>query len=297
MFGSHEAAARRSGHVTTFLPDSVAFLGARFSTIRPLIIPPYTMSLPLARIRPMSLTRVRAATAIRPTLLRPTAFHFSRSLASPLTSSLSSRSFVSTTHILNTANPQAFSQPNPRTSDHSGSSSNADETKKQQQQKSNGPESETEPKSAYAKFKALSRKYGSWAIGMYFVLSTIDFSLCFLLVHSLGAERIEPLMDSAKEFYRSKRYGVEEAERMRIEDEKEREEEMAAEKKDGKQGKSGSGWFGKTFWAEAVLAYTIHKTALLPFRAGLTVAWTPKFVGWLAKRGWVGKVRSSLFSL
>ncbi|KIR38610.1 peptide alpha-N-acetyltransferase [Cryptococcus deuterogattii 99/473] len=231
------------------------------------------MSLPLARIRPMSLTRVRGATAIRPTLLRPTAFHFSRSLAPPLTSSLSSRS------------------------DHSGSSSNADETKKQQQQKSDGPESETEPKSAYAKFKALSRKYGSWAIGMYFFLSTIDFSLCFLLVHSLGAERIEPLMDSAKEFYRSKRYGVEEAERMRIEDEKEREEEMAAEKKDGKQGKSGSGWFGKTFWAEAVLAYTIHKTALLPFRAGLTVAWTPKFVGWLAKRGWVGKVRSSLFSL
>lgn len=132
---------------------------------------------------------------------------------------------------------------------------------------------------------------------MYFFLSTIDFSLCFLLVHSLGAERIEPLMDSAKGFYRSKRYGVEEAERMRIEDEKEREEEMSAEKKDGKQGKSGSGWFGKTFWAEAVLAYTIHKTALLPFRAGLTVAWTPKFVGWLAKRGWVGKVRSSLFSL
>lgn len=179
-----------------------------------------------------------------------------------------------------------------------GPSSSSDH---KQQKGESGPEpgagagAETEPKSAYAKFKALSRKYGSWAVGMYFFLSTIDFSLCFLLVHSFGAERIAPLMDSAKAFYRSKRYGVDEAERMRVEDEREREEEMAAEKREGKQAKSG--WFGKTFWAEAVLAYTIHKTALLPFRAGLTVAWTPKFVGWLTKRGWVGKVRLSFFPL
>ena len=41
-------------------------------------------------------------------------------------------------------------------------------------------------------------------------------------------------------------------------------------------------------WAMIVLAYTIHKTLLLPFRVGVTAAFTPKFVGWLAKRGWAG---------
>ncbi|WVN86062.1 uncharacterized protein L203_101220 [Cryptococcus depauperatus CBS 7841] len=149
-----------------------------------------------------------------------------------------------------------------------------------------GPDS-SEPKTAYARFKVLTKKYGYWAIGMYLFLSTIDFSFCFILVHSLGAERIAPMMDSAKELYRSKRYGKEEAERMKIEDQARRKEEEEAEKRQGK--KNNGSWFGKTFWAEAVLAYTLHKTALLPIRAGLTVAWTPKFVGWLTKRGWVGK--------
>lgn len=37
---------------------------------------------------------------------------------------------------------------------------------------------------------------------------------------------------------------------------------------------SGSG----TLWAEAVLAYTIHKTLLLPFRVMGTGAVTPSFV-------------------
>lgn len=249
---------------------------------------PCAMPVPLARIRPVSLARVRGTTAIHPALLRPTAIHLSRSFILPLTATLSLRSFLSTPHIFN-ANLQASSQRNT-------TSSGSDQKRHESE---SGPEHEpehepgAEPKSAYARFKALTRKYGSWAVGMYFFLSTIDFSLCFLLVHSLGAERIAPLMDSAKAFYRSKRYGVEEAERMRVEDEREREEEMAAEKKEGKQAKSG--WFGKTFWAEAVLAYTIHKTALLPIRAGLTVAWTPKFVGWLTKRGWVGKVGFFLF--
>ncbi|ODN79155.1 peptide alpha-N-acetyltransferase [Cryptococcus wingfieldii CBS 7118] len=144
-----------------------------------------------------------------------------------------------------------------------------------------------EPTSAYAKFKALSKKYGSYAIGMYFFLSSLDFSASFLLVHAVGAERIEPFLDEGKAWYRSKRYGEEKALRLKAEDERSREEEAREAKKDGKVEKNK--WFGRTFWAEVILAYTIHKTLLLPFRAGLTVAWTPKFVGWLTKQGWVGK--------
>ena len=55
----------------------------------------------------------------------------------------------------------------------------------------------------------------------------------------------------------------------------------AAENKPGGAGREG-------LWAMAVLAYTIHKTVFLPFRVGVTAAVTPKFVGWLAKRGWAG---------
>ncbi|TYJ51683.1 hypothetical protein B9479_007733 [Cryptococcus floricola] len=145
------------------------------------------------------------------------------------------------------------------------------------------------PTSAYAKFKALSKKYGSYAIGTYLFLSSLDFSASFLLVHALGAERIEPVLDDGKSWYRSKRYGPEEALRLKAEDAKLREEEEEEAKKDGKAGGEKNKWFGRTFWAEVILAYTIHKTLLLPFRAGLTVAWTPKLVGWLTKQGWVGK--------
>ncbi|WVQ77620.1 hypothetical protein IAR50_007308 [Cryptococcus sp. DSM 104548] len=145
---------------------------------------------------------------------------------------------------------------------------------------------EPEPTSAYAKFKALSKKYGYYAIGMYFALSTVDFTASFLLVHAVGAERIEPFLDQGKGWYREKRYGAEEARRLREEDERAREEEARVA---GKDKKEKNKWFGRTFWAEVILAYTIHKTLLLPFRAGLTVAWTPKFVGWLTRQGWVGK--------
>jgi len=41
-------------------------------------------------------------------------------------------------------------------------------------------------------------------------------------------------------------------------------------------------------YAMLVVAYTIHKTLFFPVRVGLTAALTPKLVGWLARRGWVG---------
>ena len=40
--------------------------------------------------------------------------------------------------------------------------------------------------------------------------------------------------------------------------------------------------------AMLLLAYTVHKTLFLPFRVGLTAAFTPKLVGWLTRRGWAG---------
>jgi hypothetical protein len=150
------------------------------------------------------------------------------------------------------------------------------------------------PKSAYARFKLLTKKYGWYALGMYTLLSTVDFSLTYLTVHALGVERIEPLWTAGLYRFRVLRHGVEEADRLQAETERSRIEDKRREAEERKEGKKSGGYWGsRAFWAEVVLAYGIHKTALLPFRAGLTVAWTPKVVNWLASRGWIGKVSTA----
>lgn len=49
---------------------------------------------------------------------------------------------------------------------------------------------------------------------------------------------------------------------------------------------NGSTWISTTLWTEIVLAYTIHKTLLLPFRVMLTAAVLPSFVKFMVKIGW-----------
>jgi hypothetical protein len=145
---------------------------------------------------------------------------------------------------------------------------------------------EPEPTSAYARFKVLAKKYGWYAFGMYWILSTIDFTLSYAVVHSVGAERIEPLLASSLRQFRLWRHGEEETAQLEQEDVKRR-----AEVKKETEGKGGKGYWGsRMMWAEIAIAYTIHKTLLLPFRAGLTAAWTPRVVKWLRARGWAGKV-------
>nr|XP_019050915.1 hypothetical protein I302_01358 [Kwoniella bestiolae CBS 10118]OCF29845.1 hypothetical protein I302_01358 [Kwoniella bestiolae CBS 10118] len=155
---------------------------------------------------------------------------------------------------------------------------------------SNSNQSESEPSGVTGKLKLLFKKYGWYALGIYTLLSTVDCSLTFIAVHTLGAEKIEPIFDGVIQFYRVRRYGEDEAENMKKIDEEKKEQEIERAKLDGSVEKEKNKWFGKTFWAELALAYAIHKTLLLPVRAGLTVAWTPKIVNWLTSRGWVGKV-------
>ncbi len=47
-----------------------------------------------------------------------------------------------------------------------------------------------EPTSLGAKLKKLSREYGWTAVGVYMTLSVLDFPFCFLLVRTVGTERI-----------------------------------------------------------------------------------------------------------
>lgn len=51
-------------------------------------------------------------------------------------------------------------------------------------------EKEPEPNSLSARLKKLSREYGWAAVGVYLTLSVLDFPFCFLLVRTLGTERI-----------------------------------------------------------------------------------------------------------
>ncbi|ORY26789.1 hypothetical protein BCR39DRAFT_540241 [Naematelia encephala] len=149
------------------------------------------------------------------------------------------------------------------------------------------PEDEPTPTSAYARFKLLTKRYGWWALGMYLVLSVADFSLTFFVVHSVGLERIEPIVHSTVHQWRVWRHG--ETETLALET-KDKADKAAKDVKEKAEGPKKQGWGSRALWAEVALAYTIHKIGLLPLRAGLTVAWTPKLVNWLASRGWVGKV-------
>jgi len=201
----------------------------------------------------------------------------------PLSLPLSRRAYsVQNPNVTNpTSIPQQTSS---QSSTSSSSSSNPNGS-------NSGPE--PEPTSAYARFKVLAKKYGWYAFGMYWILSTIDFTLSYAVVHSVGAERIEPLLASSLRQFRLWRHGEEETKQLEQEDIKRR-----AEVKKETEGKGGKGYWGsRMMWAEIAIAYTIHKTLLLPFRAGLTAAWTPKVVKWLRARGWAGKVGPSSLHL
>jgi hypothetical protein len=52
---------------------------------------------------------------------------------------------------------------------------------------------EAEPTSLGAKMKKLSREYGWSAVGVYFFLSALDFPFCYLLVRTVGTDRIGKL--------------------------------------------------------------------------------------------------------
>lgn len=175
--------------------------------------------------------------------------------------------------------------PNPSSSTGSGSGSGP------------GPE---EHKSAYQRFKDLTKTYGSYAILMYLALSVVDFSLVLAVIHTVGREHIEPYVRKLVYTWRKFRYGVEGADALEAADAARVLADVADEAAQdaiatagGKKKPQERWWQNRTLWAEAALAYPIHKIGLLPIRAGLTVAWTPKVVHFLRSRGWIGTVSRS----
>ncbi|KAH9949627.1 hypothetical protein B0H21DRAFT_727712 [Amylocystis lapponica] len=123
------------------------------------------------------------------------------------------------------------------------------------------------------RLKHLIRSYGWYALGVYLILSALDFSVAFAAVNIIGAEHVSRIAASVKEYFVGFLHS--------------KPPEPGREEMDSVASHATAGGH-EGLYAMLVLAYTVHKTLFLPVRVGLTAAITPKLVGWLGRRGWVG---------
>ena len=123
------------------------------------------------------------------------------------------------------------------------------------------------------RFKMLMKRYGWYAVGVYFAISVVDFAIAFAGINLLGAEYVSSVAASAKAWVLGMIYS--------------RPPEPGREEMDGVSGNvTQQGQEG--LYAMLVLAYTVHKTLFFPVRIGFTAAFTPRIVNWLRARGWAG---------
>ncbi|GLB37223.1 putative protein of unknown function (DUF1279) [Lyophyllum shimeji] len=123
------------------------------------------------------------------------------------------------------------------------------------------------------RLRHLIKTYGWYALGVYFVIGAVDFGVAFAGVHLLGAEYVSQVAKSVKETVAGVLHS--------------HPPEPGKDEIESTAGRPGLGGH-EGLYAMLVLAWTIHKTLFLPVRVGLTAALTPRFVGWLSQRGWVG---------
>jgi hypothetical protein len=120
------------------------------------------------------------------------------------------------------------------------------------------------------RFKHLIKSYGWYALGVYAILSALDFGVAFVGINLLGAEYVSRVATQVKNIVYSVLHS--------------KPAEPGRHEIDQATNQGGS----EGLWAMLVLAYTVHKTLFLPVRVGLTAAFTPRLVGWLRQRGWAG---------
>ncbi|KAK2625416.1 hypothetical protein QTJ16_004728 [Diplocarpon rosae] len=158
---------------------------------------------------------------------------------------------------------------------------------------------ETEPTNLGGRLKKLGREYGWSALGVYFLLSALDFPFCYLLVMWLGTDRIghweevvvtnvkKLIPDSIEKFWHEWRASMKTAE-----------QEFTGNDAVS-EGVEMSGWGVEeatennkkdaSLATRLALAYAIHKSFIF-VRVPLTAAVTPKVVKILRGWGWdIGK--------
>ncbi|KAI0842441.1 hypothetical protein F5Y06DRAFT_257627 [Hypoxylon sp. FL0890] len=165
--------------------------------------------------------------------------------------------------------------------------------------KGTGDTASQEPQGITARLKKLSREYGWAALGVYLGLTVLDFPFCFLLVRSVGTERIgeiehwvvsnvkKLIPESVRNRWHEYRKALKESERENLGNEEISEHvEMAgwgveeAERRNKAEASLGT---------QLALAYAVHKSFIF-IRVPLTAAITPKVVKVLRSWGWnIGK--------
>ncbi|KAG7090834.1 hypothetical protein E1B28_009916 [Marasmius oreades] len=122
------------------------------------------------------------------------------------------------------------------------------------------------------RLKHLIKSYGWYALGVYLILSALDFGVAFASINLLGAQQVSEIASSVKQAV---------ANVIHSKPPEPGRDEVDPTRNAAQGGKEG-------LYAMLVLAYTIHKTLFLPVRVGLTAALTPRLVNWLRVRGWAG---------
>ncbi|KAL2261324.1 hypothetical protein VTK26DRAFT_4396 [Humicola hyalothermophila] len=144
------------------------------------------------------------------------------------------------------------------------------------------------------RLKKLSREYGWTAVGVYLGLSVLDFPFCFLLVRTVGTEKIahleEVVISSAQKavpegvqnFWREYRQSYREAREARTGEVQVVGHGVAEAQERTKQE-------GASLATQLALAYAIHKSFIF-LRVPLTAAVTPRVVKVLRAWGYeIGK--------
>ncbi|EJF65124.1 hypothetical protein DICSQDRAFT_79005 [Dichomitus squalens LYAD-421 SS1] len=121
------------------------------------------------------------------------------------------------------------------------------------------------------RLKHLIKSYGWYALGVYFIISAIDFSVAFAAINVIGADHVAKAAADVKDYFIGFIHS-------KPPEPGRQEMEPARASHGGHEG----------LMAMIILAYTVHKTVFLPVRIGLTAAVTPKLVHWLRAKGWAG---------
>ncbi|KAI5957461.1 NAT2 [Candida theae] len=133
--------------------------------------------------------------------------------------------------------------------------------------------------------KALMKEYGYPALAVYLGLSMIDLPICYVLVHSMGQEKIQYYENKVKQTFG---YGVSDAELKHQQEvqkiEARMDEDDNAIEQNGNGDQSVIQFVLSQFsWTEFAIAYGLHKS-LIFIRLPITAAITPGIVKLL--RGW-----------
>ncbi|RMJ28328.1 peptide alpha-N-acetyltransferase Nat2 [Aspergillus sp. HF37] len=151
------------------------------------------------------------------------------------------------------------------------------------------PKSDTKHASFSQRMRRLSREYGWSALGVYLLLSALDFPFCFAAVRLLGVDRIghyeQVIMDSLRSVLPGGFGGLEEEGGSGSEGDG---DGAGDESQIARANRRNSG-AEASIWTQLALAYAIHKSFIF-LRVPLTAAVTPKVVKVLRRWGWdIGK--------